>query len=650
MRFLFFLFLIPSVLSAQSQNGFPFGSITYANLDMKKYAKDTSASALVLNEFAETRISNDENSNLVFDYHVKIKILKREGFEQANFEIPLRVDKSVREEIREIQASTFNYENNSIKESKVDSKSIFTENRNKYYDLKKFTLPNVKIGSIIEIHYVLESPFIFNWHTWEFQSDIPKVYSEFWARIPGNYVYNIVLRGPLALSKNESSIDKDCYSPGGGMMADCAFFKYAIKDIPAFKEEKYMTAKNNFISSVHFELSEVKKFNGTVVKYTEEWKDVNEKLQRSEFFGDQIKQARKIWADQVKMVTTELTDPLAQAKNIFNTIKKYYIWNDVYGKYSDLGVKKAYQAKKGNVADINLSLVGALQAAGLQVEPALVSTRDNGLPVMLHPVMSDFNYVIARLTIGTEQFWLDATHPLHPFGFVPERCLNGKVRIIGKVSDWVDLKPKVKDKSVTEIVLNSKDGKLVGTMKVTHDGYDAFEQRKKYFSFSTREDYWKEQAKKWNAFEVKDYACQGVDSLEKPFTEIYQIDFTETTNASIIYFSPFIVGRWEKNPFRSPERNFPVDFGAPLEEIIMFSLQIPTEYTADELPRNTAMSLAQRGGSYFFNTSVLNNKIQMTSNLTLNKPVYSAAEYHSLKELFSRIIQTQESQIVLKKK
>ena len=105
---------------------------------------------------------------------------------------------------------------------------------------------------------------------------------------------------------------------------------------------------------------------------------------------------------------------------------------------------------------------------------------------MLHPVMTDFNYVIVKVTIGAEQFWLDATHPLHPFGFVPERCLNGKVRVIGANSDWVDLKLKDKDKKIIELAVTAKDdGKLFGVLKIIHFGYDAFEQRKTYFSFST---------------------------------------------------------------------------------------------------------------------------------------------------------------------
>ena len=69
------------------------------------------------------------------------------------------------------------------------------ENQSKFYDAKKFAIPNVKEGSVIEVFYTLESPFVFQFRSWEFQSEIPKLQSEFWALIPGNYLYNVSLRG-----------------------------------------------------------------------------------------------------------------------------------------------------------------------------------------------------------------------------------------------------------------------------------------------------------------------------------------------------------------------------------------------------------------------------------------------------------------------
>lgn len=649
-RILVLLLFAPVSLLAQFEHSFKYGAITYSDLEMREYSPDTSAVALVLNEHGDTFIQNSEPYYLQLEYHVRIKILKKEGLSLGSYQVPIRNDEAKTETVSFIQASTFNLENNTIKESSLDSKNIFTEKTNKTWTIKKFALPNVRVGSVIEIRYVLESPFIFNWRSWEFQSDIPKLNSEFRAKIPANYSYNIVLRGPLQLTKSKSELVNDCFSIGGGK-ADCGLMEYGMTNIPAFREEEYMTAKENFLSALNFELIEIKRFDGAKSKFTEEWKDVDKRLAAEESFGDQVKQAKRIWTDHVQMILQNQSEPLAKAKIIFEEVKKYFLWNENFGAFTEFGAKKAFQLKKGNVADINLSLVGALQSAGLQADPVILSTRSNGLPIMLHPVISGFNYAIARVVIGTDQYWLDATHPLHSFGFVPERCLNGKVRVMSKVSEWVDLKPKDKDKKVTQLSLKPKaDGAITGKLKVSHFGYDAFDQRKKFFSFSSKEDYMKSQAKQWSNFEVTGFSCQAIDSLEKPFVETFDLNFSEVMDADVLYFSPFLTGQWRKNPFRSTQRNYPVDFGAAVDEVIILELEFPQGYMIDELPKSIALVLPQNGGRYLFNMSNIGNKIQMTSSLILSKSVYSSEEYHTLRELFARVVQTQEAQIVLKKK
>ena len=52
---------------------FSYGGVSRADLEMTVYAPDTSAGAVVLKEFGEAYISNGENYNLIFKYHVRIK-------------------------------------------------------------------------------------------------------------------------------------------------------------------------------------------------------------------------------------------------------------------------------------------------------------------------------------------------------------------------------------------------------------------------------------------------------------------------------------------------------------------------------------------------------------------------------------------------
>src|SRR6185312_11778295 len=71
---------------------FKYGDVSGEELDMKKYDKDTSAHAVVLNEYGKARIvvTNSDDVNLQFDYHIKIKFFDDKEFERfGSQEVPL---------------------------------------------------------------------------------------------------------------------------------------------------------------------------------------------------------------------------------------------------------------------------------------------------------------------------------------------------------------------------------------------------------------------------------------------------------------------------------------------------------------------------------------------------------------------------------
>jgi hypothetical protein len=635
---------------SQQRTELPFGEVKQTDLISKSYALDTGANAIVLNEIGNAYISEE---NLIYEYYVKIKILSQKGFGQADFLILLNKSKErkVSETLYSIRASTYNLKGIETVESRMESSNVFTE-KNEEYDLKKFTLPDIHEGSVIEVKYAIESPFIFNFHTWEFQSDIPKIHSEYWARIPANYVYNVALRGYLKLTKNESFIVKDCFSNGGGK-SDCSQLHYAMDNVPAFKEDDYMTAKTNFLSALYFELSEIQQFDGRVNKITKEWRDVDAELRKEEKFGLQIKKASDLLEEDVKKSITPDQDELAKAKIVFDLIKGRYLWNGNNRMFGELGAKQSFESRKGSSADINLALVAALQVAGLNAYPVLLSTRDHGLPIELYPVISGFNYVVAYVEIKGITYLLDATNVHHPFGFLPMRCLNGKGRLMTKVSSWIEIKPQDKQKTVTTLDLTMKeDGSLSGKLSISYLGYDAFARRSLIFSATDKDEYVKKLETKVRDIEVSNYRVENLENLESPLMEKTELKIPSDVQpgANTIYFDPFIFEKWGENRLKSSERSYPVDFGAPIEHTSILTLNFPSTFEVDELPKSVALALPQGGGRYVFSVTQLGNKLVITGGLTLTRAVYNSSEYHYLRELFTRMVQIEHSQIVFKKK
>lgn len=646
--------LLLIAISGYSQEyGFTYGQFSLKQLEMNRYDPDTSAVAVVLNEFGRSAFDNAGDHNLIFYYHARIKILKTDGLKYANIEIPLHKNEGRQEMLQSIRASAYNIEEGVPRDVHVDIRKVFTENRGPYLDIKKLAIPNVRVGTVIEFEYTLESPFYFNFRKWEFQSDIPKLSSDYWASIPGNYVYNIILKGFLKLTTNQSSLVKECFTPGGGQKADCALFKYGMKSIPAFVEEDYMTARSNFISSINFELSEVHYFDGRVDKITREWKDTDQEFRKHPNFGVQLRKGKDLGEDQIDPLIAGDTDELTKAKKVYKFMQDWFRWDEDYGKYSE-SIKKAFDKKSGSVADINLSLIAALRYAKIDAEPVILSTRDNGSPTELHPVMSDFNYVVAKINIGDKSYLADASDDFLPFGMLPERCLNGKGRVLGdKESYWIDLKPadKAKRLSMLNLKLDS-DGVLRGTLQSTFMGYRSVSQRKKLYSFNSKEEYINDLKNSLHGIEITKFEIENSDNREMPLVQKLdiEIDAFDNPNAATLFFNPFLLGRWEQNPFKSTERLYPVDFGTPLEYTMILNVDFPEGYEIVDPPERLALALPNGGGRYLFEVHNSGNRITINSSLSINKTAFTSVEYQYLKELFSRIIQVENGELIFRKK
>ena len=111
-----------------------------------------------------------------------------------------------------------------------------------------------------------------------------------------------------------------------------------------------------------------------------------------------------------------------------------------------------------------------------------------------------------------------------------------------------------------------------------------------------------------------------------------------------------MIDRWVANPFRSSERSYPVDFGIPVEEVVILNLEFPESYEIAEMPARVGLALPDAGGRYIFNLARNTKGLTMNSSLQINKTVFSSNEYHFLKELFGRVVATQQTDLLFKRK
>jgi len=517
-------------------------------------------------------------------------------------------------------------------------------------------MPNVQKGCIIEYKYRLESPFLEKFRTWEFQSDIPKVYSEYEVHIPTVFGYNVSLRGGLKLTKDSIVTEKGCFE-STNMKSDCSVEDYEISDVPAFKTEAYITSPKNFLSALYFQLTETTQLNNYAnldqawqQDVGKDWEIVDELLKHNDNFGSQLSR-KSIFKDKLTALTAGKTDELDKAKAIYAYIQKSISFNDIYSIYSEDGIKKAIDKHSGNVADINLALVTALNAAGINADAVLVSTRDNGIPGKLYPALSEYNYVIAQASIGGKNYLLDATDPLLAFGMLPYRCLNDQGRVVplDKPSYYTDLTTPQKKTNVctAEITLN-ENGRFTGTIIRYAIGYEAYERRKLIKGFKTTDDYVKSLATNSPGLIITSFAINNLDSLDSPLTEVYQVQIDQPDNGDNLTFDPFVFDKITANPFKPGTRAYPVDWGMPWANSLTLTLHIASNYTIETMPQNINAALPNDGGDFTTSFDSDGSKLIYTNEYKFNKPVYSPAEYSYLKEQFDKIILAEKAGITLK--
>lgn len=646
------LLLLPS-LCLFSQTSFNSESyrVSLADIKTNTYKKDSTANALIIYQKGKSWLSAADYKLHTEEQH-KVKILNKEGFDKATVTIYLhKKDGNNYQKIEDIFATTYNLTNGNVEKTLLRKKDIFKENHNENYDVVKFTLPNVKEGSVITYSYTIISPQYLMWkyYDWQFQHNIPTLYSEYQTSIPGNWIYNIKLVGGKKLVTNTANVKKNCLEGPRGASANCLETVYAMKDIPAFIEENYMTTRANYLSRIEYELQTFNGFDGTVKNYTKTWKDVDKELKTDPNIGKQLSKSVKL----EDLLPTEIiltSNDLEKAKAIYEYVQKNYTWNEKNRIFKNVSIKNLIKNKSGNVGSINILLHNILEESGFKVKPLLLSTRQNGFATKIYPVISEFNYLVVHATINNKTYLLDATDKYLSFGELPFKCLNSYGRLLDfhSASEWFDIIPK-KSRIMYEAKMQIKENqKIVGTIKSKTTGYHAYKKRKAYFTNNSA--YVENLENKSTNLIVLDYETTDTSPTSPIFNENYKIEFTVEETGENIYLNPFFVKFFTENPFKLQERSYPIDFGYEDSYYYTLKLNLGNKYEVAEKPKPLIANLPNNSGKLFLSSSVFENELSLTIKINFNKAIYPAEYYPYLKNFMNKIVNIQNNSLILLKK
>ncbi len=652
-----------ATVSAQSVQPIKFGNISPADFAPKLYDVDSSADAVYLYDIGSSKhMGNSQGSfSVVYKIHERIRLLNKKSFDDlGTVKISLLKIGDNMEKLTDLQASTFNIEDGKVVETKVDKSSIFKD-KDGDNQVVKFTFPNLKEGCIIEYSFTKTIPDFSDIPSWSFQSDYPELWSEFTIEVPEFFDFVVLNQGYLTPAIDTASSSADNFyllDPGGVNGSKTYSFRsntvkhtWAYKNMPAIKEESFITNLDNYVQRLEFQLYAVRPPDESPTFYMNTWNEVVDKLMQADYFGADVSKNNGWLKDDVQAAVQNETDAAAKAKKIYEYVQKNYSCIDHSAIYLSQSLKKTQQAKKGNVSDINMLLIAMLRNAGLSVDPVLLSTRGHGKTNDIYPLMDKYNYVIARLNIDeNKSYLLDASEPLLGFGSLDGDCYNGGARAIATVPVLIDLSADSLHESevMSLFISNQDDGKSEGNYQNIMGAMESVSMREKMKN-STADDYFKN-IKKTFPFDV-DLTNNSIDSLQKPGMPVtVHYTFSFKPDDDVLYFTPVVGdGAYKENPFSAAQRFYPVEMPYCIDETYILNMEVPKGYKVDELPKSTRVSLNGNEGVFEYLIQSDGQRVQLRCRTKINKATFEPEDYETLRNFFAFIVEKEGEQIVFKK-
>ncbi|PKP27907.1 MAG: hypothetical protein CVU06_00665 [Bacteroidetes bacterium HGW-Bacteroidetes-22] len=670
-----FTLLIAIIVSSGLEAGNPemnFGKVSKEELNMTIYTADSSANAVILYDFGSSEFRYDVNGDngwqLIFNRKVRIKVFSKEGTSAGDFHFTLYHDgTALKEKLEDLEGITFNLENGKIVKTNFERENLLEKEEDRYHTGYSFAMPNVRAGSVIDVSYRIKSDFLINLQPWVFQYKIPVQWSEYNVSIPEYFIYKHTLSGYNPLAVNEvtdgrNSIVFTNKIRSVGQVTQTNFeretfhyiekrFRLAMKEVPAFREEDYLTTARNYTSIYSFELASTKTQDNIYKDYTTTWEKINDILLSHEDFGKVIS-SHGYMKEALREAIAGLSTDQEKVQAVYELIKKRIRW-DGHNALLANDLKKAWNESRGNAADINLSMVSALRMTGLQAHPVALSTRSNGFLNLAHPTISDFNYVIACVVTNTDTILLDATELSAPAGLLPVRCINGRGRLIlDEDGGWVALKPCLNSKQAASYtLLIADDGTIEGSANQTFEGYNALDIRKELTGLGNIDVYFETREKNIAGLKYISHTIEKFDTLTLPLKikSVFTLSDAIDLNSGLVIINPFLFEATSTNPFKLRERVYPVEFSNPFNETLMINWTVPNGFTVDHLPKPAVVVLPEKGGRFTYNILQNGNTITVISLINLNQTVFLPQEYDNIKAFFNQIITKQAESIILKR-
>lgn len=641
------LAILPCACLYAQAPDYRFGKVSLDELRMERYDKDPDADAVILYEDNYIHYQITTTVSVVTEYRARIKVLKPDGADQADVSIGYVDRPSGRETVTGIDAAAYNLVDGKIVKTPLKRQYVFTEEVSQYGRLMKFSIPEVREGTVIEYRYRKTSPNITYIPSFVFQHDIPVAHSHMEASIPDFFSFNLETKGYVQVDVQRNT------SPGSiGTGPDRFTFnnneiKIECDDVPALKREPFVWCLDDFRSMISFELAQIALPFSTIQNYATSWKAVNEALKKSDF--DTHTRINNPFKEEVAAIRARESDIGAKAHAVLRLVQSKMKWNGSYRLFSN-GPRAAANKGEGSSADINFVLMAALKDAGFEAVPVLLSPRHLGRLSLAHPTIDGINAFVVRISDGEGNYaYLDGTDPASDLNLLPVRLLVDRARIYGVNGEegWCDLTSLTRNTVNINMILKlALDGTVTGNVMEQYANQSAMNVSREYAGAKSKEDYI-ESMETEDAIQVEELDVQGVGTAQvsKSYAMTRQLDATD----DFVYVNATVIPFMSTNELNAQSRTLPIEFTLPVTYDIRCSLELPEGYTIEETPKSIKMTACENGLACQYVSKQAGRYLQFSFRFQQPRIIFLPREFPDVNMFYGMVADLSNSQFVIRK-
>lgn len=656
------IFLMTVAISGQAQQfkvNDKFGKPTHQELTMVQYDQDPEANAVVLCKIGSVDYDlTGGNAIVIYHFQKRIKVLKDAGSKYANVAIDYYSEPGsdgLHESIEDLSAVAYNIVGGKLIKTKLSNKLVFNERLDKNHFRTKFTIPQVKVGTVIEYDYTIHSNIFFNIRNYIAQEEIPVAYCKYKMEIPTWFYFNVessikpYFKGIASQGSFVARLGGNDITPlnNSGKTNIYTFYGYLM---PAVKDDPFVWCPDDYAAHVTSELMTYQFPGGTAHTMTKTWDEVDRDILEMDDFGSRLNDKCK-FADEIDASgIAGISDFKNKVAAAFSMLMKKVSWD---GNYSFIPKSAGEVLKKGSGtnADINMIFISMCNHLGIKACPVVMSTRRNGMLPQNFPSLQKLNTFIVAVTDGKDTDYVDASGKDGYLNILPPDLYAEKARAIWKnhAGVWMNPQNLAKAKELVSIdAILSPDGTYKGVCKDRFVDNAAAARRKDWQIAKDSAAYISQLAAECGSSITK-YEVKGNKDFSPEMEETYTFNKKIDVGGDHIYINVFPCSPMGENPFSKPSRDLPVEFPYKSSVTYIVNVTIPKGYTFEEGPQDAVIRTQDNAISGRVMTNNLSGKVTVIYKFNINKMLFTVDKYAAMKELFDKMENISKSMLVFKK-